>query len=81
MKTEYGAGQKVLEVVAVREITVHNWTGFGEVRSYGSTAFRAGYLGSKHSTTELRPLSLIDDKSRHFPCQRGPGLVLCCRRY
>ena len=50
--------------------------GFWGSRSYGSTAFRAGYLGIKHPTTELRPFSLIDDKSRHFPCQRGPGLVL-----
>ena len=26
-------------------------------------------LGSKHSTTELRPLCLFDDKSPRFPCQ------------
>ena len=36
--------------------TEHNWTHYWRGRSYGSTAFRAGGLGSKHSTPELRPL-------------------------
>ena len=49
--------------------TVDYWTGFKVVLSYGSTAFRARGLGSKHYT-ELRPRCLFDDKSPCFPCQR-----------
>ena len=37
-------------------ITAHNWTHFRGIRSYDSTAFRAGGLGSKHSTSELRTI-------------------------
>jgi len=33
-------------------------------------------LGSKHSTTELRPHCLFDDKSPRFPCQRHWGRSL-----
>jgi len=55
------------------ESTDDNWTDLGGIRSYGSTASRAGYLGSKHSTTELRPLifeAKIRETRKSFDARR-----------
>ena len=47
---------KLIDSNRMRDVTVYNWTENKRVCSYGSTAFRAGGLGSKHTTAESRQL-------------------------